>query len=43
MRDIQSIRMEVKECIYPRRILSIEIKSQGSIFLTCTDENFTPR
>ncbi|KAL4190819.1 hypothetical protein AMTRI_Chr07g77650 [Amborella trichopoda] len=43
MRDIQSIIMELKEGIYPHRVLSIEIRSQGSIPLTRTDENFTPR
>ncbi|KAL4198098.1 hypothetical protein AMTRI_Chr03g138500 [Amborella trichopoda] len=29
MREIRSIKREVKEDIYPRRVLSIEISSQG--------------
>nr|QFQ40587.1 photosystem I assembly protein ycf4 [Sonerila cantonensis] len=41
MKDIQSIRIEVKEGIYPRRILYMEIKGQGAIPLTRTDENLT--
>ncbi|KAF9616671.1 hypothetical protein IFM89_031535 [Coptis chinensis] len=43
MRDIQSIRIEVKEGIYPRRVLYMEIRGQGAIPLTRTDENLTPR
>nr|WAL34036.1 photosystem I assembly protein Ycf4 [Lindera obtusiloba] len=43
MREIQSIRMEVKEGLYPRRVLYMEIRGQGAIPLTRTDENFTPR
>ena len=43
MKDIQSIRIEVKEGIYARRVLYIEIKGQGSIPLTRTDENLTLR
>nr|YP_009765177.1 photosystem I assembly protein Ycf4 [Brownea grandiceps]QIS95454.1 photosystem I assembly protein Ycf4 [Brownea grandiceps] len=43
MKDIQSIRIEVKEGIYTRRVLSMEIGGQGSIPLTRTDENLTPR
>ena len=40
MRDIQSIRIEDKEGIYPCRVLYIEIKGQGAIPLTRTDDNF---
>nr|YP_009449901.1 photosystem I assembly protein ycf4 [Burmannia coelestis]ANK36098.1 photosystem I assembly protein ycf4 [Burmannia coelestis] len=43
MKDIQSIKMEVKEGIYPRRVIYMEIRGQGSIPLTRTDENFTPQ
>ena len=43
MKDIQSIRIEIKEGIYARRVLYMEIKGQGAIPLTRTDENFTPR
>ncbi|RWR97777.1 Acetyl-coenzyme A carboxylase carboxyl transferase subunit beta, chloroplastic [Cinnamomum micranthum f. kanehirae] len=43
MREIQSIRMEVKEGLYPRRVLYMEIRGQGAIPLTRTDENLTPR
>uniref|UniRef100_A0ACD6AX36 Uncharacterized protein n=5 Tax=Avena sativa TaxID=4498 RepID=A0ACD6AX36_AVESA len=44
MRDIQSIRIQVKEGLYPRRILYMEIRGQGVIPLTRTDEKFfTPR
>nr|CUR06643.1 ycf4 [Acacia scleroclada] len=44
MKDIQSIRIEVKEGIYTRRVLYMEIRGQGVIPLTHTaDENFTPR
>nr|YP_010293493.1 photosystem I assembly protein Ycf4 [Guaduella oblonga]ULQ66208.1 photosystem I assembly protein Ycf4 [Guaduella oblonga] len=44
MRDIQSIRIQVKEGLYPRRILYMEIRGQGIIPLTRTDEKFfTPR
>nr|YP_010442640.1 photosystem I assembly protein ycf4 [Clematis virginiana]UTD48590.1 photosystem I assembly protein ycf4 [Clematis virginiana] len=43
MRDIQSIRIEVKEGIYSRRVLYMEIRGQGAIPLTRTDENLTPR
>lgn len=43
MRDIQSIRMEVKEGLYPRRVLYMEIRGQGAVPLTGTDENLTPR
>ncbi|KAG6468389.1 hypothetical protein ZIOFF_073067 [Zingiber officinale] len=43
MRDIQSIRIEVKEGLYTRRVLYMEIRGQGAIPLTRTDENLTPR
>nr|ARC96430.1 photosystem I assembly protein Ycf4 [Aruncus dioicus]ARC96894.1 photosystem I assembly protein Ycf4 [Aruncus sylvester]QPC56116.1 photosystem I assembly protein Ycf4 [Aruncus dioicus var. kamtschaticus]UBD08048.1 photosystem I assembly protein Ycf4 [Aruncus aethusifolius]WAN80892.1 photosystem I assembly protein Ycf4 [Aruncus sp. JP-2022a] len=43
MKDIQSIRIEIKEGIYARRVLYMEIKGQGAIPLTRTDENLTPR
>ena len=45
MKDIQSIRIAIKEDIYARRILVLymEIKGQGAIPLTHTDENLTPR
>ncbi|KAJ1254910.1 hypothetical protein BS78_K309700 [Paspalum vaginatum] len=43
-RDIQPIRIQVKEGLYPRRILYMEIWGQGVIPLTHTDEMFfTPR
>nr|DBA44677.1 TPA_asm: photosystem I assembly protein Ycf4 [Batis maritima] len=41
MKDIQSIRIEVKEGIYAHRVLSMEIRGQGAIPLTRTDENLT--
>nr|AIW51411.1 photosystem I assembly protein ycf4 [Corallorhiza maculata var. occidentalis] len=43
MKDIQSIRMEVREVLFPRRVLYMEIRGRGSITLTRTDENLTPR
>ncbi|KAF4396259.1 hypothetical protein F8388_019805 [Cannabis sativa] len=43
MKDIQSIRIEVNEGIYARQVLYMEIKGQGSIPLTHTDENLTLR
>nr|YP_010420203.1 photosystem I assembly protein Ycf4 [Nanocnide lobata]USG53671.1 photosystem I assembly protein Ycf4 [Nanocnide lobata]USG53754.1 photosystem I assembly protein Ycf4 [Nanocnide lobata] len=43
MKDIQSIRMEVKEGFFSRPILYIEIRGQGSIPLTRIDHNFTLR
>nr|YP_009861130.1 photosystem I assembly protein Ycf4 [Lasia spinosa]QIU82820.1 photosystem I assembly protein Ycf4 [Lasia spinosa] len=43
MRDIQSIRMEVKEGLYTRRVLYMEVRGRGTIPLTRTDENLTPR
>nr|QFQ51834.1 photosystem I assembly protein ycf4 [Sedum plumbizincicola] len=43
LKDIQSIRIEVKEGISARRVLYMEIRGQGDIPLTRTDENLTPR
>nr|YP_010014321.1 Ycf4 [Ochradenus baccatus]QOI12828.1 Ycf4 [Ochradenus baccatus] len=43
MKDIQSIRIEVKGGIYARRVLYMEIRGQGAIPLTRTDENLTTR
>ncbi|CAN4075975.1 unnamed protein product [Withania somnifera] len=43
IKDIRSVRIEVKEGIYARRILYMDIRGQGSIPLTRTDENLTPR
>nr|YP_010936787.1 hypothetical protein RME77_pgp059 [Loxostigma kurzii]WKW93729.1 hypothetical protein [Loxostigma kurzii] len=43
IKDIQSIRIEVKEGIYARRILYMDIRSRGAIPLTRTDENLTSR
>nr|UDZ61618.1 photosystem I assembly protein Ycf4 [Limnocharis flava] len=42
MRDIQSIRIEVKEGLDSRRVLYMEIRGRGAIPLTRTDENRTP-
>nr|YP_009389686.1 photosystem I assembly protein Ycf4 [Silene wilfordii]ANG08114.1 photosystem I assembly protein Ycf4 [Silene wilfordii] len=43
IKDIKSIRIEFKEGIYTRRVLYLEIRGQGAIPLTRTDENWTPR
>ena len=45
MKDIQSIRIAVKEDIYLRRILVLymEIRGQKAIPLTHSNENLTPR
>ena len=43
IKDIQSIRIELKEGISTRRVLYLEIRGQGAIPLTRTDENMTPR
>ena len=43
IKDIQSVRIEVKEGIYARRVLYMDIRGQGAIPLTRTDENLTPR
>ncbi|KAJ1683263.1 hypothetical protein LUZ63_021513 [Rhynchospora breviuscula] len=40
MKDIQSIRIEDKEGFYSRRVLYMEIRGQGSIPLTRTDDKF---
>nr|YP_010737466.1 photosystem I assembly factor II [Persicaria capitata]WEQ71601.1 photosystem I assembly factor II [Persicaria capitata]WKN51995.1 photosystem I assembly protein Ycf4 [Persicaria capitata]WLS51608.1 photosystem I assembly protein Ycf4 [Persicaria capitata]WOZ09424.1 photosystem I assembly protein Ycf4 [Persicaria capitata] len=41
--DIQSIRIELKEGLSPRRVLYLEIRGRGAVPLTRTDENLTPR
>lgn len=41
--DIQCIRIEVKGGIYPRRVLYMDIRGQGSVPLIRTDDNLTPR
>nr|YP_010411778.1 hypothetical protein NHD86_pgp005 [Lophophora diffusa]URP30872.1 hypothetical protein [Lophophora diffusa] len=43
IKDIQSIRIELKEGIYTRRVLYLEIRGQGTIPLTRTDDKLTPR
>ncbi|ESQ45942.1 hypothetical protein EUTSA_v10010960mg [Eutrema salsugineum] len=43
MKDIQFIRIEVKEGVSARRVLYMEIRGQGAIPLIRTDENFTTR
>nr|YP_010480879.1 photosystem I assembly protein Ycf4 [Polygala hongkongensis]UVN15714.1 photosystem I assembly protein Ycf4 [Polygala hongkongensis] len=43
MKDVQSIRIEVKEGLSIRRVLYMEIRGQGAIPLTRTDQNLTPR
>nr|QGS65003.1 photosystem I assembly protein Ycf4 [Microcycas calocoma]QKN99130.1 photosystem I assembly protein Ycf4 [Microcycas calocoma] len=43
IKDIQAIKMEVQEGLYPRRALYMEIKGQRDILLTRTGENFTLR
>nr|YP_010559088.1 photosystem I assembly protein Ycf4 [Euphorbia hedyotoides]UED20445.1 photosystem I assembly protein Ycf4 [Euphorbia hedyotoides] len=43
MKDIQSIRIEVKEGIYARRIPYMEIRGRGTVPLTRTEDNLTPR
>ncbi|KAK8936413.1 Photosystem I assembly protein Ycf4 [Platanthera zijinensis] len=35
--------MEAREGLFPRRVLTMEIRGQGAIPLTCTDENLTTR
>lgn len=42
MKDIQAIRMEIREGIYPRRILYMKIKGQQDVPLTRIEENLTP-
>nr|BAG50121.1 photosystem I assembly protein [Takakia lepidozioides]BAG50136.1 photosystem I assembly protein [Takakia lepidozioides]BDD17423.1 photosystem I assembly protein Ycf4 [Takakia lepidozioides] len=41
MKDIQAIRMEIREGIYPRRILYMKIKGQQDVPLTRIEENLT--
>ena len=43
LRQGGTIRIEVKEGIYARRVLYMDIRGQGAIPLTRTDENLTPR
>nr|YP_009669081.1 photosystem I assembly protein Ycf4 [Guaiacum angustifolium]QCW94079.1 photosystem I assembly protein Ycf4 [Guaiacum angustifolium] len=43
IKDIQSIRIEVQEGVYARRVLYMEIRGQGAIPLTHSDDNWTPR
>nr|QBE88803.1 photosystem I assembly protein ycf4 [Pharnaceum aurantium] len=43
LKDIQAIRIELKEGFYTHRILSLEIRGQAAIPLTRTDENLTLR
>nr|YP_010038129.1 photosystem I assembly protein Ycf4 [Trithuria lanterna]QII42240.1 photosystem I assembly protein Ycf4 [Trithuria lanterna] len=43
IKDIRSIKMEVQEGLYPRRVLYMEIGGRLDIPWTGTDENFTPR
>nr|YP_009436005.1 photosystem I assembly factor II [Colensoa physaloides]ATG26184.1 photosystem I assembly factor II [Colensoa physaloides] len=42
IKDIQSVRIEVKEGIYARCVLYMDIRGQGALPLTRTDENLTP-
>nr|AYH52016.1 photosystem I assembly protein Ycf4 [Bignonia corymbosa] len=43
IKDIQSVRIRVKEGPYARRVLYIDIRGRGVLLLTRTDENLTPR
>nr|YP_009476972.1 photosystem I assembly protein ycf4 [Adenocalymma marginatum]AVM81520.1 photosystem I assembly protein ycf4 [Adenocalymma marginatum] len=43
IKDIQSVRIRVKEGPYGHRIRSIDIRGRGVLLLTRTDENLTPR
>ena len=44
MKDIQSIRIQDNSGFYSRRVLYMEVRGQGSIPLTRTDDQFlTPR
>ena len=40
---LRFLMKDIQEGIYARRVLYMEIKGQGAIPLTRTDENFTPR
>nr|YP_010760507.1 photosystem I assembly protein Ycf4 [Cuscuta polyanthemos]WEY30485.1 photosystem I assembly protein Ycf4 [Cuscuta polyanthemos] len=42
IKDIRSIRIEVKEGLYTRRVLYLDIRGQKAIPLNRTYENFTP-
>nr|YP_009994442.1 photosystem I assembly protein Ycf4 [Cuscuta approximata]QNP08565.1 photosystem I assembly protein Ycf4 [Cuscuta approximata] len=42
IKDIRSIQIEMKEGIYARRVLYMDIRGQRAIPLTRTNENFTP-
>lgn len=43
MKDIQGIRMEIQEGIYPRKIFYMKLKGQQDIPLTRIEENLTLR
>ncbi|GFP99642.1 photosystem i assembly protein ycf4 [Phtheirospermum japonicum] len=43
IKDIKSVRIEVKEGIYACRVLYMDIRGRGAILVTRTDENLTPR
>nr|WRY69665.1 photosystem I assembly protein Ycf4 [Phyllanthus fluitans] len=43
MKDIQSIRIEAKEGFSARSVLYMDIRGQGAVPLTRTDENLTPQ
>nr|YP_009946731.1 photosystem I assembly protein Ycf4 [Incarvillea sinensis]QOE76723.1 photosystem I assembly protein Ycf4 [Incarvillea sinensis] len=43
IKDIQSLRIEVKEGLSTRRVLYLDIRGQGAIPLIRTDESLTPR
>nr|AVM84050.1 photosystem I assembly protein ycf4 [Adenocalymma hypostictum] len=43
IKDIQSVRIGVKEGPYARCVLYIDIRGRGVLLLTRTDENLTPR
>nr|YP_009994313.1 photosystem I assembly protein Ycf4 [Cuscuta nitida]QNP08435.1 photosystem I assembly protein Ycf4 [Cuscuta nitida] len=42
IKDILSVRLEVKKGLYTRRVLYMDIRGQRAIPLTRTDENLTP-
>nr|YP_009405328.1 photosystem I assembly factor II [Pratia nummularia]ASA37403.1 photosystem I assembly factor II [Pratia nummularia]WGH11277.1 photosystem I assembly factor II [Pratia nummularia] len=41
IKDIQSVRIEVKEGLFARRVLYMDIRGQGALPLTRTNENLT--
>nr|YP_009662542.1 photosystem I assembly protein ycf4 [Amphilophium lactiflorum]AYH52002.1 photosystem I assembly protein Ycf4 [Amphilophium lactiflorum]QCU48064.1 photosystem I assembly protein ycf4 [Amphilophium lactiflorum] len=43
LKDIQSVRIRVKEGLYARPVLYIDIRGRGVFLLTRTDENLTSR